>query len=286
MHYRAVMHVFEADERDSAWEIDTPRFRIYVFEGPQNAVTVSDVVDANVEQALEAGRALSGKDSRLWSLALVQDDERRGRGLIWLSGNDYNDSSPPDVDAAAHWSARGAMQNRYLMARAHAAEPVVLPTGERVVRFFPEYGVDLPLWESFTENYPVERGVLFLPTELEDALVAWNERWSSLVGLDGSTAAARDQWTAWRHDGLAFAGSPQVGPQRPGGGAARVSHGLLNVDRSRSARASNCASVVADRPPPHSHPIRRPTSVSSQGLCATRNEATGLAQLALSGQPE
>jgi len=195
------MRVNEVDERDSSWEIDTPRFRIYVFEGAANAVSTFDVVDATVEEALEAARVQSRSDRHVWSLALVHDDGRSGRGLIWLSGNDYNDNPVP-LDDANYWRARGTMQNRYLMARAQAGEPVVLPTGERRIRFFPDYGVDLPLWESFTDNYPVERGALSLPTELEDALKAWNEQWQSLISIDGSTAATAAQWAAWQRAGL------------------------------------------------------------------------------------
>jgi hypothetical protein len=197
------MRTFEVDERDSSWEIDTPRFRIYVFKGAANAVSTFDVVDATVEEALEAARVQSEGDRHLWSLALVHDDGRAGRGLTWLSGNDYNDV-PAAVETDAYWRARSTMQNRFLIARSRAHEPVVLPTGERAIRFFPEYGVDLPLWESFTDNYPVERGELSLPLQLEDALVAWNERWCSLVGLDPSTAAARDQWDNWHREGLAL----------------------------------------------------------------------------------
>lgn len=214
------MRMHEVDERNSLWEIDNPRFRIYVFEGAANAVSTFDVVDASIEEALEAARVQSQGDRHVWSLALVNDDGRSGRGLIWLSGNDYNDNPAP-LDDANYWRARGTMQNRYLMARAQAGEPVVLPTGERLIRFFPEFGVDLPLWESFTDHYPVERGALSLLPELEDALKAWNERWQSLASIDGSTAAMSGRWSAWKREGVtlladlrsALAGRAEVRPE-------------------------------------------------------------------------
>lgn len=205
MYYRSPMRTFEVDERDSSWEIDTPRFRIYVFEGPQNAVTVSDVVDANVEQALEAGRTLSGKDSRLWSLALVNDDRRHGRGLVWLSGNDYNDVPASDGDTWAYWSARRTMQDRYLRARRQAGEPTVLPTGERVIRMFPEWSTGIPLWENFSDrNYPVEPGGLPIPAELETSLAAWNDRWQNLGRLEDWTPSPDDERSTWLRDGRVY----------------------------------------------------------------------------------
>ena len=102
-----------------------------------------------------------------------------------------------------------------------AGEPVLLPTGERSIRFFPEFGVDLPLWESFTDNYPVERSALPLPLELEDALAAWNARWDDLVGSNNLSTASDHGWEGWRIDGLellsrlrtALAGTAEVRPE-------------------------------------------------------------------------
>ncbi len=51
------MRGFSVDERDSTWERDDARYRLYVFEGPGNAVTTFDIVDATVEEALESARA-------------------------------------------------------------------------------------------------------------------------------------------------------------------------------------------------------------------------------------
>ncbi len=195
------MRMHGVDERDSSWENDAPRFRIYVFEDAENAVSTFDLLGATVEEALEAARVQSGNDQHLWSLALVHDDGRAGRGLVWLSGNDYNDN-PAQVDDPNYWRARGAMQNRYLRARAQAGEQVVLPTGERLIRFFPEWGTDLPLWESFTENYPVERSALPLPATLEIDLAAWNERWQDMANTLEPDITAAPWWPEWEREGV------------------------------------------------------------------------------------
>lgn len=215
------MRAFAVDERDSQWEDDAPRFRVYVFEGAKNAVTTTDVVGATAEQALEAARALALDDRHLWSLALVRDDGRMGRGLVWLSGNDYNDTHSSADETAAYWRARGAMQTRYLMARDRAGEPVVLPNGERSIRVFPEWSTELPLWESFTDNYPVARGALSLSGDLENALADWNERWQVLTEPDRSAIASADEWAEWHEQGrtlvahlrTALAGRAEVRPE-------------------------------------------------------------------------
>lgn len=167
------MRGIQVDERDSAWERHDPRFRVYVFEGPGNAVTTVDIVDATVEEALEAARSLANDDAHLWSLALVDDDSRGMRGLVWLSGTDYNDvpRTPRDVRL------RGRMQDRYLAARALRGLDPVLPDGLRVIRVFPEWTDGWPLWESFTPQYRRTGPELGLSPALSDALRAWNDRW-------------------------------------------------------------------------------------------------------------
>ena len=151
----------------------------------------------------------------------MHDDGGAGRGLVWLSGNDYNWPPDPRWDSAKYWRARGAMQSRYLMARAQAGEPVVLPSGERSIRMFPEWSVDLPLWESFTDNYPVARGALLLSADLEDDLAAWNERWQSIADPDASPETTTAEWTSWEDEGrlllgrlrTALAGIAEVRPE-------------------------------------------------------------------------
>lgn len=201
------MRQIEVVERDSSWEIDEARFRVYVFYGARNAVATSDILNATVEEALEAARNLAEGDRHLWSLALAHDDGQSGRGLVWLSGNDYNDFPRTYSDTAAYWRHRGTMQARYLMARAQAGEPVALPTGERSIRLDPEWGVDLPLWEQFTDHYPVKRGELPLGSRLEGSLAAWNQHWQELADPDTGGAATESDWDVWRAEGVTLVAS-------------------------------------------------------------------------------
>lgn len=167
------MRGFSVDERDSTWERDDARYRVYVFTGPGNAVTTFDIVEATIEEALETAQSMSDGGSRLWSLALVEDDARGMRGLIWLSGMDYND--PPDT--AREWQRRRQMQDRYLAAKSRRGEPVVLPNGLRVIRVFPEWVSGWPLWESFSDDYRLTGPGLALTPELSADLYDWNEAW-------------------------------------------------------------------------------------------------------------
>lgn len=168
------MRGFYVDERDSTWERDDARYRVYVFEGPGNTVTTLDIVEATVEEALESALALSNGDERLWSLALVENDSRGMRGLIWLSGMDYND--PPG--SAREWQRRRQMQDRYLMAKRRRGEPAVLPNGLRIIRVFPEWVSGWPLWENFSDDYHLTGPDLGLTPELSAALYEWNEAWA------------------------------------------------------------------------------------------------------------
>jgi hypothetical protein len=189
------------DERDSSWESHDPRFRILVFEGARNAVRAVDIVDASVDDAFESARALSEGDRRLWSLALVTDDRQGGRGLVWLSGMDYNDAPV----TAKQWALRRQMQNRYLMAKVQRRQPPLLPNGLRVIRVFPEWVSGLPLWESFTDQYHLDPGSLDLSHELSAALFAWNEEWLSR-SEDEPLADPR----GWRRRGLRLVGQLQA----------------------------------------------------------------------------
>ncbi|MFF2272250.1 hypothetical protein ACFVTX_08240 [Agromyces sp. NPDC058136] len=167
------MHAIPADERDSAWERDDARYRVYVFTGADNAVLTVDLVDATIEEALETGLALSNGDEHLWALALVENDSRGMRGLIWLSGMDYND--PPS--SAREWRRRRQMQDRYLRAKSLRGAPTLLPNGLRLIRVFPEWVGGWPLWESYTEDYRLTGPDLGLSAGLSDALFVWNEEW-------------------------------------------------------------------------------------------------------------
>ncbi len=167
------MRGLPSDERDSTWERDDARYRLYVFTGPDNAVTTTDIVEATIEEALECASTLSQGDEHLWSLALVENDVRGMPGLIWLSGMDYND--PPGTPR--EWQRRKQMQDRYLSARSRRSEPVVLPNGLRLIRVFSEWVSGWPLWESFTDAYRLTGADLGLTPELSDALLEWNEVW-------------------------------------------------------------------------------------------------------------
>lgn len=162
-----------SDERDAAWERDDARYRLYLFEGADNAVTTIDILDASIEEALESAEVESRHDELLWSLAMVETDSRGLRGLIWLSGMDYND--PPG--SPREWDRRRQMQQRYLAAKARRGIPPTLPNGLRVIRVFPEYQSGWPLWESFTEDYLLTGHGLGLSPELSAELFDWNEAW-------------------------------------------------------------------------------------------------------------
>lgn len=183
------MRAFAVDERDSAWERDDARFRVYTFEGPGNAVVTLDLVDATIEQALEFARGASNDNELLWSLAMVEDDSRGLRGLIWLSGMDYNDLP----SRRGEWQRRRQMQDRYLLARSRRGLHPVLPSGQRLIRVFPEWGSGLPLWESFTEAYRRTGADLGLTTALSDALFEWNEIWMARPENDPVPAGWRDR---------------------------------------------------------------------------------------------
>ena len=70
-------------------------------------------------------------------------------------------------EAEARRRALWEKQNRQLKSR----RPPRLDDGRRLIRVFPEYVIDLPLWENFTDHYLIERGMLPLAADLESALV-------------------------------------------------------------------------------------------------------------------
>jgi hypothetical protein len=163
------------DERDTAWESFDARYRVFVYSGPDAVVKAVDIVDASLHDVMDSTRALAENDRNMWSLALVVDDAGpRGRGLVWLSGMDYRRAPTSPFE----WRLRAEMQDRYLSARSRRGEAVVLPNGLRVVRMFPEWGVTWPLWESFTDSYPMDAATLGLSDSLAADLAAWNGRWN------------------------------------------------------------------------------------------------------------
>lgn len=193
------MRIEASDHRDSAWERHETHFRVFLFEGADSAVTTFDIVEATVEQALEAARMLSEDNAKLWSLALVHDEIADGdagpRGLVWLSGLDYHDQP----ETAHQWHLRGQMQNRYLSAAAQRGDAPLLPNGLRVIRLFPEWAGGLPLWESFTDHYRISPEHLDLSDHLSTALGEWNHHW-----LDRDETHPLPDAAAWRAEGWAL----------------------------------------------------------------------------------
>lgn len=183
-------------ERDANWERDDPRFRVLVFRGPGNAVTAMDIEEATVEEALKSARALSDADEHLWSLALVQDDGRGQRGLVWLSGMDYN-QRPTSV---RQWQLRRQMQDRYLTARRRTESPPLLPNGLRLIRMFPEWVRGWPLWEDGSDEYHLTALSLEISPDLGAALFDWNEEWLSRQEDEPLTDAE-----GWLRRGIALA---------------------------------------------------------------------------------
>ena len=178
------------DERDTAWESFDARYRVFVYSGPDAVVKAVDIVDASLHDVMDSTRALADNDRNMWSLALVVDEAgSRGRGLVWLSGIDYHRAPA----SAFEWRLRAEMQDRYLSARSRRGEPVLLPNGLRVVRMFPEWGVTWPLWESFTDNYPMDAAAFDLSDSLAADLAAWNDRWQNCDLDDPPPAGWHDE---------------------------------------------------------------------------------------------
>jgi hypothetical protein len=173
------MRGIEVDERDSSWESNDPRYRIYVFTGAASAVTTVDLEDATFKDAEWSATTLAG-DDKVWSIALVVDDSTRGRGLIWLVGGDYN--SPPK--SPREWRMRAEMQDRLLALRSRKRLPLTLPDGRRVIRLFPDWGREWPIWESFSDEYTLDAEDLPLSSELSADIYAWNAAWQARAETD------------------------------------------------------------------------------------------------------
>ncbi|MFL6151031.1 MAG: hypothetical protein ACJ72B_01505 [Ornithinibacter sp.] len=126
--------VVPVDERDCGWEVNSPRFRVYLH-GSGEASTAGwtatyDVIGADVLQVLDWAQAQAG-EARTYAVALVCDDAARegstpgfGRGLVWLVGMDGNDRVSQDSRSAA-------TQQRMLERR---GAPLLVPPGDRMPR--------------------------------------------------------------------------------------------------------------------------------------------------------
>ena len=103
------MKIETVDERDSGWEDHHPRFRVYVFdengqhEEPDRtpiqlyATGTWDITDADLLDVLRWAQDRAGERG-LYSIALVADGygTQEERGLVWLVGEDYQDTSLDD----------------------------------------------------------------------------------------------------------------------------------------------------------------------------------------------
>lgn len=81
------------DERDSSWEADDPRFRVYVFSDEGSATSCYDITGGEVLDAVRWAQERCGEDER-YAVALVHDERQPdgslARGLVWLLGIDAN----------------------------------------------------------------------------------------------------------------------------------------------------------------------------------------------------
>ncbi len=107
------MKIEPVDERDIRWEDHYPRFRVYVFDElglrgePDGTLSQGyatgtwDVTDADLLEALRWAQDRAGERG-LYSIALVADayETQEERGLVWLVGEDYQDT--PIDDRSRH----------------------------------------------------------------------------------------------------------------------------------------------------------------------------------------
>ena len=172
------MQVEAVDERDVTWESHASRYRLFVYDGPDSAVTAYDITEATMADVREAATQLSHDDARMWSLALVIY-HAGARGLQWLSGMDVHDTPR----GAAEWRARREMEDRYLAARARSGAAPLLPDGRRVIRLFAGWASS-PLWETFTDAHVLQPEDLDLSAELAADLMRWNDAFGARSEID------------------------------------------------------------------------------------------------------
>ncbi|MGH3476488.1 MAG: hypothetical protein ACRDPQ_06285 [Nocardioidaceae bacterium] len=95
------MQVTQVDERDSGWEDDAPRFRVYLHGSGETSTAgwtdTYDITGADVLQAIDWAQR-QAREQLIYAVALVRDDadpdrlgHGAGRGLVWLVGMDGND---------------------------------------------------------------------------------------------------------------------------------------------------------------------------------------------------
>jgi hypothetical protein len=123
------IQIVSVDERDSGWEDDRPRFRVYLHGSGETetfgSTATYDVAGADVLQVIDWAQQQAGA-KRTYAVALVCDDRLFGRdtperGLVWLVGMDGNDSAYDDRVLPR--------QHRMLARRRH---PVGVPEADRM----------------------------------------------------------------------------------------------------------------------------------------------------------
>lgn len=103
------VQIVPVDERDSSWEVDTPRFRVYLHgsgETTHGWTATYDITGADVLQVIDWAQREAG-DSLTYAVALVYDDKAEaqvnsggGRGLLWLVGTDGNTNARSSEETA------------------------------------------------------------------------------------------------------------------------------------------------------------------------------------------
>lgn len=125
------VQIVPVDERDSNWENDHPRFRVYLHSSggttTHGSTDTYDITGADVLQVIDWAQRQAG-ESLTYAVALVYDDKAEeqlnpghGRGLVWLVGIDGNTNA---------WNAEEARAMQRMMARRH--EPVRVPAADRM----------------------------------------------------------------------------------------------------------------------------------------------------------
>jgi hypothetical protein len=134
----AQIEIEKIDERDSSWEVGSPRLRVYLHnsgsETTPGSTSTYDIIGVDAIQAIDwaqrqarAGAVEGGAPVLTWALALVCDDaemERvnpgHGRGLIWLVGMDGNANTEDHPQEQA-------VQRRMLLRRTQA---ILIPAAD------------------------------------------------------------------------------------------------------------------------------------------------------------
>jgi hypothetical protein len=124
------MQIVQVDERDSGWEVCSPRFRVYLHGSGESSTAgwtdTYDITGVDVVQVIDWAQRQSG-GSLTYAIALVCDDKNaqehanpgRGRGLVWLVGSDGNDQPTNQHEVAT--------QKRMLARR---RDPIVIPPAD------------------------------------------------------------------------------------------------------------------------------------------------------------